>query len=248
MAKLDILVFSAHPDDAELGCGGMIISMIRQGYKVGVVDLTEGEMGSRGSIQTRYLEAKRASAIMGISYRSNLKIEDSIMANNRVNQLKVIHEIRKTTPDLCFIGAVSDRHPDHGKASSLCADAIFYSGLIKIETKDSEGKLQKPWRPHHVFHYMQDRPIDYQFIYDISDVWDDKKKAMAAFNSQFNVLENDHEPKTYISDPSFFEQLEARARYLGHLGGCTYGEAFAYHNLPAGIKSFDSFMQHKQKR
>ncbi|NBW69973.1 MAG: bacillithiol biosynthesis deacetylase BshB1 [Bacteroidetes bacterium] len=248
MAKLDILVFAAHPDDAELGCGGMIISMLEQGYKVGIIDLTEGEMGSRGTVESRYKEADLASQIMGLTYRSNLKISDSIIENNRTNQVKIIEEIRKTTPDLCFIGAPNDRHPDHRKATRLCADAIFYSGLSKIETKDSDDKPQNPWRPHHVFHYMQDRPIEYHFIYDISDVWNTKKKAMAAFSTQFNVIENDHEPKTYISDPSFFEQLEARARYLGHLGGCTYGEAFAYHNLPAGIKSFDSFLQHKQKR
>jgi bacillithiol biosynthesis deacetylase BshB1 len=248
MAKLDILVFAAHPDDAELGCGGMIISMLEQGYKVGIVDLTEGEMGSRGTVESRYKEADLASQIMGLTYRSNLKISDSIIENNRSNQVKIIQEIRKTTPDLCFIGAPNDRHPDHRKATTLCADAIFYSGLSKIETKDSHGESQNPWRPHHVFHYMQDRPIDYQFIYDISNVWNTKKKAMAAFSTQFNVLENDHEPRTYISDPSFFEQLEARARYIGHLGGCTYGEAFAYHNLPVGIKSFDSFLQHKQKR
>lgn len=249
MIDLDILVFAAHPDDAELGCGGMIASMIKQGYKVGIVDLTEGEMGSRGTIQSRYEEAKVASEILGLHYRNNLQIADSIIENNRANQKKIIQVIRSTRPDICFIGAPSDRHPDHGKATKLCADALFYSGLIKIETNDpASQEIQEVWRPHHVFHYMQDRPIDYQIILDISDVWDTKVKAMAAFTTQFNAPSGDKEPKTYISDPSFFQQLEARARYFGHLGGCTYGEPFAYHNLPAGVKNFDSFFQHKQKR
>ena len=249
MINLDILIFAAHPDDAELGCGGMIASMIKQGYKVGIVDLTEGEMGSRGTIKTRYEEARIASEILGIHYRKNLQIADSIIKNNRANQAKIIQEIRSTKPNICFIGAPSDRHPDHGKATNLCADAIFYSGLIKIKTHDLVSQeLQEVWRPHHVFHYMQDRPIDYQIILDISDVWDIKVKAIAAYTTQFNATSDDELPKTFISDPLFFQQLEARARYFGHLGGCTYGEPFAYHNLPAGVKNFDSFFQHKQKR
>ncbi len=233
---LDILVFAAHPDDAELNCGGTIASLIAQGKSVGIIDLTKGEMGTRGTIKTRAEEVSKASEILGISYRTNLDLEDSILENSRSNQLKVIEEIRKCRPEICLIGASYDRHPDHGKATQLCIDALFYSGLTKIDTKGLEA-----WRPKKIFQYMQDRPFEPDFIFNITDHWGTKKKAILAFSTQFNVENPGKEPETYISSTSYFKQLEARARYFGHLGGFEFGEPFKVVNGPIGLHNFSSF-------
>tara|TARA_R110000868_G_scaffold37111_10_gene131528 strand:+ start:9611 stop:10327 length:717 start_codon:yes stop_codon:yes gene_type:complete len=237
--NVDILVFAAHPDDAELNCGGTIAKLVAQGKSVGIVDLTQGEMGTRGTIETRKLEAEKASEILGVSYRVNLNLGDSIIENSRKNQLLIIEEIRKCKPSLCILGAPFDRHPDHGKATQLCIDALFYSGLTKIESKNS---LQ-PWRPNQILHYMQDRPFDPDFVFDISDQWETKKKAILAFSTQFNVSDPKNEPETYISSGKYFKQLEARARYFGHLSGFEFGEPFKVHNGPIGLVSFDSFQK-----
>lgn len=238
--KLDVLVFAAHPDDAELNIGGTICALTDQGKKVGVIDLTQGEMGTRGTIETRKKEAELASEVLGLSYRQNLNLGDSILENTRANQLKIIAEVRKTQPTVCIVGAPHDRHPDHGKSTQLVLDALFYSGLRKIET---DGL--KEWRPKHILHYMQDRPFEPDFIFDISETWDSKKKAVLAFNTQFNVENAGQEPETYISTPSYFKQLEARARYFGHLAGFEFGEPLKYYNGPAPLSSFDEFFRNK---
>ncbi|MFY0684417.1 MAG: bacillithiol biosynthesis deacetylase BshB1 [Balneola sp.] len=241
--KLDVLVFAAHPDDAELNIGGTICSLVKQGKKVGVIDLTQGEMGTRGTIESRKKEADNASSIMNLSYRVNLDLGDSILENSRSNQLKIIAEIRKTRPTVCITGAPHDRHPDHGKSTQLVLDSLFYSGLLKIETDDLE-----PWRPSSILHYMQDRPFEPDFVFDITETWELKKKAMLAFSTQFNVSEAGQEPETYISTPTYFKQLEARARYFGHLAGFEFGEPLKYYNGPAPLSSFNEFFTAKSKR
>lgn len=243
--KVDVLVFAAHPDDAELNCGGTIAALVAQGKSVGIIDLTQGEMGTRGTIETRVKEAKFATDVLGISYRVNLNLGDSIVQNSRENQFKLIREIRSCTPKICLIGAPYDRHPDHGKATQLCIDSLFYSGLDKIDTHSKEGNLQESWRPSHVFHYMQDRPFEPDFIFDISEHWETKKKAILAFSTQFNVDDSEDEPETYISSDTYFKQLEARARYFGHLAGFEFGEPFKVVNGPLGFNSFDHLVSKK---
>ncbi|MFV1885256.1 MAG: bacillithiol biosynthesis deacetylase BshB1 [Balneola sp.] len=239
---LDVLVFASHPDDAELNCGGTIAALVAQGKSVGIIDLTRGELGTRGTLETREREAQIASEILGISYRVNLDLGDSIVGNTRENQFKLIREIRAAKPKLCLIGAPKDRHPDHGKASQLCIDSLFYSGLEKIDTHSKEGDYQKSWRPKHIFHYMQDRPFEPDFIFDISEHWEAKKNAVLAFATQFNVEDAEEEIETYISSTTYFKQIEARARYFGHLGGFEFGEPFKVVNGPLGITSFDPFL------
>ena len=165
------------------------------------------------------------------------------MENSRENQLRIIEEVRKLKPHICILGAPFDRHPDHGKGNKLCSDAIFYSGLRKIETTDDEGNSQEPWRPKHVFYYMQDRPIEFDFVFDITPVWEIKEQAMLAYGTQFNVSDPGKEPETYISSKKFFKHLEARARYLGHLAGFELGEAFKYANGPLGFNASTAFFE-----
>lgn len=246
--KLDVLVFASHPDDAELGCGGTIAALVQQGKKVGIIDLTKGEMGTRGTDQTRAKEAEKATEILGVSYRKNLDLGDSYLLNTRENQVRIIEQVRLTQPHICITGAPFDRHPDHGKGTTLTLDAIFYSGLKKIETTDSSGNSQTPWRPSHILQYMQDRPMEPDFIFDISDHWEKKKAAILAFNSQFNVKNLDKESETYISSENYFKQLEARVRYFGHLAGFTYGEAFKYYLSPAPLKNMDMLFETNPKR
>ena len=236
--EVDVLIFAAHPDDAELNCGGTIATLVAQGKSVGIIDLTKGEMGTRGTPETRAKEVTDASEILGIAYRSNLDLGDSFIENTRENQLKVIQEIRKCRPQICLIGAPYDRHPDHGKATQLCMDALFYSGLKKIESDNQEA-----WRPSHIFYYMQDRPFEPDFIFDISKHWETKKQAILAFSTQFNVNSPGDEPETYISSTKYFKQLEARARYFGHLGGFEFGEPFKVLNGPVGLSSFENFIK-----
>ena len=239
--KLDVLVFAAHPDDAELNCGGTIAALVAQGKKVGILDLTLGEMGTRGTIETRKQEAATASEILGIHFRKTLDLGDSKLENSRENQLQIIEVVRSVQPKVCILGAPYDRHPDHGKSTQLCIDALFYSGLKNIPTKDEDGEEQLPWRPNHILHYMQDRPFEPDFVFDISDFWEIKKQAILAFSTQFNVEEPGDEPATYISGGNYFKQLEARARYFGHLAGFTFGEPLKYHNGPVPLSGFDLF-------
>ena len=241
--NLDVLVFASHPDDAELGCGGTIAALTSQGKKVGIVDLTKGEMGTRGTKETRAREVSEASEILGLSYRVSLDLGDSRLNNTRENQLKIIEQVRKTRPQICLIGAPFDRHPDHPKGTNLVLDALFYSGLQKLGTKDENETLQKPHRPAHILHYMQDRPIEFDFVFDITDHIETKKEAILAYSTQFNIAEPEEEPETYISSEDYFKQLEARARYLGHLAGFTFGEAFKYYLSPVPLKDMSIFFQ-----
>lgn len=237
--ELDVLVIAAHPDDAELNAGGTIASLIDEGKKVGIIDLTRGEMGTRGTPKTRKKEVEKASEILGIQYRNNLDLGDSVLENSRENQSKIISELRLLKPSMCLIGAPYDRHPDHGKATQLCLDAIFYSGLAKFKVVGQEGELT-PWRPGTIAHYMQDRPFEPDFIVDITEHWNTKKEAILAFETQFNVSITGDEAATYISNERYFKQIEARARYFGHLAGFEFGEPFKKANGPVGLTSISN--------
>lgn len=244
----DILAFGAHPDDTELGCSGTLASLVKQGRTVVVADLTRGEMGSRGTAEIRMKEAEKAAAILGLSDRINLGLPDTELINTRQLQLPIIEVIRRFKPHICILPAPSDRHPDHGNASTLLSDAIYYSGLVKIATKGIDRQPQDPHRPAHVLHYMQDRPFEPDLIYDISDTQELKEKAIKAFATQFDVADPGDEPETYISDPSFFKSLRGRAMYYGHLAGFEYGEAFKYAPMPLPVTTFDVLMETSPKR
>lgn len=248
MDKVDILAFGAHPDDTELSCAGTLASLIKQGHKVAVVDLTEGEMGSRGSRELRRKEAKIAADVIGLHSRDNLRLPDTELLNTREFQLPIIQKVREYQPHICILPAPIDRHPDHGNASQLLTDAIFYSGLVKIETKDDQGQLQMPHRPSHVLHYMQNYPFEPDFVFDITDTIDQKEKAIKAFSSQFHVKDPGGEPETYISGMDFFEGLRAKARHYGHLSGFTYGEPFLYAQKPFSLTNLNFLMDTSPKR
>ncbi|SMO68431.1 bacillithiol biosynthesis deacetylase BshB1 [Fodinibius sediminis] len=241
--QLDILALAAHPDDTELCCGGTLAALVNQGKKVGVIDFTRGEMGTRGTPAQRMEEAAAAADVIGLDVRHNLGIADTNIENSRENQLKIIRQIRKYRPHICLTGAPSDRHPDHGQATRLALDALFYSGLTKIETTDEQGVPQQRWRPSHILHYMQDRPFEPDMVFDISKTFEAKKDAILAFETQFKVEEVGEEPETYISNSKFFKGIEARARHYGHLIGATYGEPFKYHNGPQPMASFNTFFE-----
>lgn len=248
MTDLDILVICAHPDDAELCCGGTLAALARQGKEIGIVDLTRGEKASRGTPEDRMRESSNAADIIGLEMRKNLGLPDTQLENNRRNQKEIIREIRKYRPHVCITGAPSDRHPDHGHATSLTIDALFFSGLIKIETQDDEGNKQDPWRPSHILHFMQDRPFEPDIVFDISETFDVKREAVHAYKTQFDVTEPGDEPETYISGKRFFKSIEARARHYGHLISATYGEPFQYYNGPLPMNTFNNFFETQPKR
>ena len=237
--KLDILVLAAHPDDAELGCSGTLASHAAKGFKTGIVDLTRGELGTRGSAEDREREAADSSSILGLSVRENLGLPDGFFQNTRESQLTVIRAIRKFRPDIVLTNAISDRHPDHERGARLAFDSCFLSGLIKVETKD-EGVVQEAWRPKAVYHFLQSDFIEPDFVVDISDYWDVKMRSIKAFKTQFHNPKST-EPETFISKPSFLQMVESRAIELGHSLGVRYGEGFTVSRRP-GIKSlFDLF-------
>ena len=238
--KLDILVLAAHPDDAEISCGGTIAKHISLGHKVGIVDFTRGELGTRGNPETRAEEAKEGARILGVSLRENLGLKDGFFQNDPENQMAVIRAIRKFKPEIILANAVYDRHIDHGKGASLGYDASFLAGLAKIETTDEEGKKQAPWRPGAVYHYIQSYLIEPDFIVDISDFQETKMKAIRAFKTQFFDPEST-EPETYISNPSFLKMLEARAIEFGHAIGVRFGEGFTVRRYPGIDSLFDIF-------
>lgn len=248
MISLDVLAIAAHPDDTELCCGGTLAALAKQGKKIGVLDLTRGEMGSRGTPEQRLNESKDAADIIGLEVRENLGLPDTCLENNVSNRQKIIAKIRTYRPHICLVGAPSDRHPDHGNATQLALDALFYSGLIKIETQDSENNQQDPWRPSHILHYMQDQPFQPDIVFDISETFEIKKKAIKAFAIQFDVDEPGDEPETYISGKRFFKGIEARARHYGHMIGATFGEPFKYYNGPVPMGSFNGLFETKPQR
>ncbi|TYP95515.1 bacillithiol biosynthesis deacetylase BshB1 [Fodinibius salinus] len=246
--QLDVLALAPHPDDTELCCGGTLTALVNQGKSVGVVDFTRGEMGSRGTPEQRLSEAQDAAEIIGLEVRKNLGLPDTKLKSIREYQKKIIQQIRAYQPHICIVGAPSDRHPDHGNGTQLALDAIFYSGLTKIETTGEEGNLQDRWRPSHVLHFMQDRPFKPDIVFDISDTFETKKEAILAFETQFNVQDTGDDPETYISNEQFFEGIEARARHYGHLIGAKYGEPFKYHNGPVPMESFETFFETEPQR
>jgi bacillithiol biosynthesis deacetylase BshB1 len=218
--KLDILVMAAHPDDAELSCAGTILKHIAAGKKVGIVDFTRGELGTRGTPEIRLQESADATKILGLHVRENLGIRDGFFRNDEETQLKLIEVIRKYQPDIVLANALEDRHPDHGKGAQLAIDACFLSGLRQIKTGDLPA-----WRPAQVYHYIQDRYLEPDFVVDISSQWDKKEAAIRAFKSQF-FDPNSSEPASYISSPDFLNFIQARAMEMGHKIGVKYGEGF----------------------
>ena len=223
--KLDILVFAVHPDDAELGCAGTIMAQVALGYKVGILDLTRGELGTRGTPEIRLAEAEAAGKIMGLATRQNAGMRDGFFKNDEQHQLQLISYIRRFQPDVVLANAPEDRHPDHGRAAALQVDACFLAGLRMIETYETDGTLQAAWRPKKLFHYIQDRYLKPDFVMDISAHWAQKLEAIRAFKSQF-FDPNSSEPNSYISSPEFMDFLSARAQEMGHTIGVKYGEGF----------------------
>ena len=238
--KLDILVVAAHPDDAELGCGGTIAKHTSQGYKVGIVDITQGELGTRGTVESRQQEAEEASKILGVVMRDNLRLRDGFFANDEEHQLKLIQAIRKYRPEIVLANAVYDRHTDHAKGASLTYDSCFLSGLSKIRTRGQDGSDQEPWRPKQVYHFIQSIFVEPDFIVDISEHWDHKICAIKAFKTQF-FDPSSKEPETYISKPGFLKMVESRAIEFGHAIGTQYGEGFTVRRYP-GVKSLFDLM------
>lgn len=222
--KLDILVIAAHPDDAELACSGTIAAQIAKGYKVGILDLTKGEMGTRGTPELRLQESEAASKIMGISVRENLGFKDIFFKDDDSHRLEIVKIIRKYKPEIVLANAITDRHPDHGKGSAVASNACFMSGLRKIET-ELEGSVQDPWRPKHVYHYIQNNFIKPDFVVDITDFWETKIESIKAFRSQF-YDPNNKEPQSFISSEEFLDFIEARSREFGHSIMAKYGEGF----------------------
>ena len=225
MLKLDILVLAVHPDDAELGCAGTILKHLALGQKVGIVDLTRGELGTRGSAEIRAQEAAAAAKILGLTVRENLGLPDGFFRNDEEHQRKVITAIRKYQPDIVITNAYHDRHPDHGRASDLVEESAFLSGLRKVET-ELEGQLQKEWRPRLVLHFIQDNYIKPDFVVDISEYWDKKIESVQAYGSQFYNPDWKEEHKTYISSEGFYEIIEGRAREFGKLIQAKFAEGF----------------------
>jgi N-acetylglucosamine malate deacetylase 1 len=237
--KLDILVLASHPDDAEISCAGTILSHIAQGKQVGVVDLTRGEMGTRGTPEIRLEEAMAASRIMGLAVRENMGFRDGFFKNDEKHQLEIIRIVRKYRPEIVLANAITDRHTDHGNAAILAKDACFLSGLSKIKTR-LDDKEQEAWRPKAIYHYIQNNFIKPDIVVDITGLWDKKLEAIKAFKSQFFDPEND-EPETFISQPGFLDFLHSRAREFGHSIGVKYGEGFTV-NHQMGIKSLFNLM------
>ena len=222
--KLDILAFGAHPDDIELGCGATIAKEVSLGKKVGIVDLTQGELGTRGSAELRMIEANNAGKILGVSVRENLGFADGFFTNDKKHQLEIIKMIRKYRPDIVLCNAIDDRHIDHGKGSKLVSDACFLSGLMKIET-ELEGKQQEKWRPKHVYHYIQWKNIAPDFVIDVTGFTQKKQAAVLAYSSQF-YDPNSKEPESPITSKTFIESINYRSRDLGRLIGVEYAEGF----------------------
>ena len=237
--KVDVLAIGAHPDDVELGCGGTIAKLISEGKKVAILDLTQGELGTRGTNETRAIEAKNAGDILGISARENLKMKDGFLINSEEYQLRIIKAIRTYQPEIVFCNAVDDRHPDHAKAAKLASDACFLSGLIKIETEES-GKKQEKWRPKQVFHYIQWKNLEPDFVIDISGFLDKKIESCLAYKTQF-YDPTSTEPTTPISSKSFLDSITYRAQDLGRLAGVEHAEGFTTEKTFA-LKNFDGII------
>ena len=225
--KLFVLAIGVHPDDVELSCSGTLINEVRKGNAAGVVDLTAGELGTRGTAETRAAEAALAAQIMGLSARENLGMRDGFFRNDEAHQLQLISIIRKYRPEVILANILDDRHPDHGRAGKLVAESAFLSGLTKIETKDEAGNLQDRWRPKQILHYIQDRFYEPNLIVDISDVFEQRMEAIRAYSTQFHTNpDGANGTQTYISTPGFMDAIISRARLMGKRIGVQYGEGF----------------------
>ena len=237
---VDVLAFGVHPDDVELGCGGLLLQEKLLGKKTAIVDLTQGELGSRGTIETRYDEAAAAAAILKVDARDNIKIADGFFVNDKAHQIKVVEQIRKYRPEVIICNATEDRHPDHGRSAQLVTDAAFLSGLVKIETS-VEGEAQEHYRPKYVLHYMQDRYLNPDLVYDITEVFEQKLESIRAYKTQFYNPEIEG-PETYISTPGFLDSVIYRAKMLGKLIGVEYAEGFMS-KKHIGIQSLDALIK-----
>ena len=229
--QLDILAFGAHPDDVELGCGGTIAKHVALGKKVGIVDLTQGELGTRGNAKIRLEEASNAAKVFGLDVRHNLKFKDGFFQNDQIHQIQIVEILRKYRPKIVLTNAIADRHPDHKRASELVSTSCFLSGLTKIDTN------QKAWRPNAIYHYIQFQELKPDFVVDITDYIEVKKEAVLAYESQFYNPKS-KEPETIISSKSFLESVVYRAENLGRLSGVKYAEGFTVEKLVA-VDSFD---------
>jgi N-acetylglucosamine malate deacetylase 1 len=238
--KLDVLAIGVHPDDVELGCSGTLINEVKRGKKIGVIDLTQGELGTRGTIETRYEEAAEAARILGASARENLKMRDGFFKNDEVHQLQLIQVLRKYQPEIVIGNVLEDRHPDHGRAGQLIYDACFLSGLKQVKTIGEDGKEQQKWRPKHLLHYLQDRFYEPDLIVDITDVWQQRLDSIKAYKTQFHNPDSIGD-QTYISSPEFLESITARARMLGKRIGVQFAEGFVS-KKSIGIKNLDALI------
>lgn len=233
--KLDILAIGVHPDDVELSCAGTILKHLAQGKKVGILDLTRGELGTRGTPALRTEEAMNAAKILGVTIREQLTMADGFFENNETNQKHLIPVLRKYQPEIVLCNAISDRHPDHGRSAKLVADACFYSGLVKVETYGDDNKLQDAWRPKAVYNYVQDQFIEPDFVIDITPFMDKKMESIMAYSSQFYDPKS-REPETPISSKSFIEYIRAKSAVFGRAINCDYAEGFTV-NRYIGVES-----------
>ncbi len=237
--KLHILAIAAHPDDIELSCAGTLIKHAQAGQSIGIVDLTMGELGTRGSAELRLKEAQEAAVVMGVKVRENARMADAFFKNDEEHQRKLITYIRHYRPEIIIANAIADRHPDHGRGGRLIADACFYAGLRKIET-ERDGVSQQPWRPRKVYHMIQDRHMEPSFIVDISATFEQKMAAIRCYKSQFHDPQSG-EPITYIATEHFLDQIRYRDAVVGKRIGVQYGEGFVTEQIP-GISSLDNLV------
>ena len=238
MEKVDILAIGVHPDDVELSCSGTLLKQINQGKTVGLLDLTRGELGTRGNAETRTLEANEAAKKMGAKFRVNLDMKDGLFQYSEENILKIIPIIRECQPEIVLANALDDRHPDHGRAAKLVADACFYSGLVKIPSQDSSGASQGRWRPKVIYHYIQDRQLEPDFVFDISDVIEEKMELILTFRSQF-FDPNSKELNSPISGEEFLHFMKAKGRVFGRTAGFEFAEGFNVARIPGVTNLFD---------
>jgi len=239
--KIDLLAFGVHPDDVELGCAGILLAEKKNGKKTGIIDLTQGELGTRGSAETRKQEANSAAKILEVDARENLMMADGFFENNEINQRKIITILRKYQPEIIFCNAPEDRHPDHGRSAKLVEDAAFLAGLSKIETFFN-NELQKAWRPKYVFNFIQDRYLKPDFVIDISTEMEQKIDSVKAYKTQFFNPDAQGGPQTYISSPEFLDSVIARAAMFGKMIGVKYAEGFLSKKM-IGFKNIDALVQ-----